>query len=147
MQLELEDSEAAHSTAIAQCKLGLAEAILAERPRWRRQQDAAEAEQLLREALLIFQQSRMEPSLIADLHVRQLTALTVKACIRCCATWMLSGGVHAFGAKNMHSCISDLWVCVLVLQGALAVSLRVQYRFEEAVQVSLQYVPVFACKK
>lgn len=144
---ELEDSEVAHSTAIAQCKLGLAEAILAERPRWRRQQDAAEAEQLLREALLIFQKTHMEPSLIADLHVTQPTALTLKIRIGCCALCMLSGGVHAFEAKNMHSCISDLWVCVLVLQGALAVSLRVQYRFEEAVQVSLHYVPVFTCKK
>jgi hypothetical protein len=147
MLQELEDSEAAHSTAIAQCKLGLAEAILAERPRWRRQQDAAEAEQLLRGALLLFQQTHMEPSLIADLNVTQPTALTVTIRIGCCATWMLSGGVHAFGAENMHSCINDLWVCVLVLQGALAVSLRVQYRFEEAVQVSLHDVPVFTCKK
>ena len=57
-------------------------------------------------------------------------------------------GLHAFGAENMmYLCISDLWVCVLVLQGALAVSLRVQYRFEEAVQVSLQSLLVFACKK
>ena len=72
---ELEEGDvSASSTAVAICKQGLAEAIMAERPRWRRQEDAAEAENLLREALATFQQAPMEPSLIADLHVRQLTA-------------------------------------------------------------------------
>lgn len=73
---ELEEGDvSSSSTAVAICKQGLAEAIMAKRPRWRRQEDAAEAENLLREALATFQQAPMQPSLIADLHVRQLTTL------------------------------------------------------------------------
>ena len=73
---ELEEGDVStSSTAVAICKQGLAEAIMAERPRWRRQEDAAEAEGLLREALATFQEAPMEPALIADLHVRRLTTL------------------------------------------------------------------------
>ncbi len=73
---ELEEGDVStSSTAVAICKQGLAEAIMAERPRWRRKEDAAEADILLGEALATFHQAPMEPSLIADLHVRQLTTL------------------------------------------------------------------------
>ena len=76
---ELKEGKVADTTAIAICKQGLAEAILAERPRWRRQQVAAEAEQLLREALAL-QQTPMEPSCIADIHVIPATTP-----IKCCS--------------------------------------------------------------
>ncbi|EIE21750.1 hypothetical protein COCSUDRAFT_42811 [Coccomyxa subellipsoidea C-169] len=76
---ELEEGDVStSSTAVAICKQGLAEAIMAERPRWRRKEDAAEAENLLREALATFQQAPMEPSLIADLHAVLAISLRVQ---------------------------------------------------------------------